>query len=103
MSDVYTCIEGGFLGEKIEDLPAERWLDEALDGLYAIDEFLVGPINQAVADSDGSVTYAEFGRLVYWAENMKMAVEILADHVAEIRRNLPEFMIKDESREAVDV
>jgi hypothetical protein len=97
--DVYQLLEDRFFRRPIEDLQLEEdRFDEALSVLGAVDEFLIRPIQGEI---EGPVTYAEFGRMIYWAENLRLHLDTLVTLHAEIYRALNELAIKDESRAEV--
>lgn len=98
MPEIYGLIEDRFLKKPIEDLPEEERLVAAFDALWACDEFLMNPIVDAIGGSGGQVTYAELGRLLAWAEDVRIVLEVLTDRRAKIHAALHELAIDETPR-----
>lgn len=104
---VYHHIQDAFHERTIEGLPPEEWRDATCDALWATSEFLMPRILdavQTVAACEGAMTYKDLGELLYWAENVRLAVESLSEEIEKIRIAAHESEFLDESpREPVVV
>lgn len=72
-----------------EQLPSGDVLDETVSALAAVDEFLIEPTKTAVAavgsvGAPGSITFEDIGRLVLWADTVRMHAESLLEAAAMV-------------------
>jgi hypothetical protein len=74
--------------------PESEWLEAAYDAFAGADEFILSRLVDLTGDAH-ELTYEELGRLLYWADAMRLALETAAEKVDTIREQALSTHIAD--------